>query len=142
MALQTKYITLDELREYEPDCDLVEAYGSREKALAFLYRLEKRMATWLDVNYFQKIDQMYPEFSEYQKEQYKLALLEQAIYVWRNSDISTDSGYEPDEGEKINRNTLKNIKIAPNAEENLINCGLICREVYKRSGFGGGRWPL
>ena len=140
--LQTKYITIDELRQYEPDLDLEEEFKSKEKALAFIYRVEVRLATWLDVNYFQKIDQIYPEFSDYQKKHYKLALMEQCIYVFRNGDISVDSGYDPGEGEKSNINTLRNIKIAPNAEENLIVCGLLNREIYKRYGFGGGRWPL
>lgn len=139
--LQTKYITIDELRQYA-QIDLVEELGSKEAALGFIKRIEDRIATWLDVDYFQRVDQLYGEFSDYQKEHYKLALLEQCIYVFRNGDISTDSGYEPDAGEKSNINTLKNIKIAPNAMDNLIICGLVNREIYKRWGFGGGRWPL
>lgn len=140
--LQTKYITVEELKEYEPDLDLIEILGSKEKAIAFIHKWEERLATWLDVKFFQRIDFRYPEFSDYQKQCYKRALMEQCIYVWRNGDISTDSGYDPHEGEKVNRTTIKKLKFSDNTIENLEACGLLSRKIFKSTRYGGGRWPL
>lgn len=56
------------------------------------------MATFIDAEFFRKVDEEYPNFTDYQKQHYQLALLEQAIYVFKNGDISVDSGYDYDEG--------------------------------------------
>ena len=59
---------------------------------------EEKMATFIDAEFFRKVDEEYPNFTDYQKQHYQLALLEQAIYVFKNGDISVDSGYDYDEG--------------------------------------------
>ena len=66
----------------------------------------------------------------------KLALLEQAIYIFRNGDISVDSGYEPDEGIKISRRSVKELSIAPNAINYLQLIGLWTRQISTPSFFG------
>lgn len=121
--LLTRYITLDEFQDYF-SLDLVEEFGTVEKATAFLVRIENRMVAFVNANFNRNIDLEYPTFSDYQKEHYKLALKEQAIYIWRNGDVSVDSGYELETGEKISRSKVKEISIAPNCENELRLCGI------------------
>lgn len=124
MAIQTRYITLDEFAEYFVDTDLRTQLGTDESALAFMRRIEDRMETFLAVNFHQYIDREFARFTDYQKRHYKRALLEQAIYIFRNGDITVDSGYDLDRGVIADINTLNKIAIAPNAKQELMLCGL------------------
>lgn len=139
--LQTKYITIDELREYEPKFDLVKLLGSKEAALAFLRRWEIRVASIIDACFNRNIDMLYPVFTDYQKEHYKIALLEQCIYILRNGDISTDSGYDIGEGEKASTGKINSKIIGPNAKRELILCGLWNRNIPDMAtGIFSGNW--
>lgn len=132
MAIQTRYITKDEFREYsgiDLDAQLKDDDNPSDKANAFLKRIEVRMEAFLNANFFRNINVEYRKFSDYQKEHYKYALMEQAIYVLRNGDISTDSGYDTEKGEVANAKHLKGIIIAPNAKDQLSLCGLWCRHI-------------
>ena len=66
---------------------------------------------------------------------YRLALLEQAYYVFRNSELSTDSGYDPDKGEIASAQTIRKLTIAPNAKDNLLLCGFWCTKIGNRARF-------
>lgn len=136
--LQTKYITLDEFQEYF-NINLTEELGGDEQANAFLKRIEDRLETFVDANFNRNIDRLYPEFTDYQKKHYKLALLEQAIYIHKNGDISVDSGYDPDKGEIARKPALK-YGIAPNCKENLVLCGIWNRCVKAPGTLYGIRW--
>ena len=130
MNLQTRYITKDEFREYT-GIDLVELLPNQD-AEAFLNRVAVRLEAYLDANYFKNIELMYPEFSDYQKKNYKYALIEQALYVFKNGDISVDSGYNPESGIIANRGDLDNLTLSPNAKMFLMNCGLLSREIRNK----------
>lgn len=121
MAIQTKYVTLDEFKQYS-GIDLQQRLG--DGALPFLTRIETRTAAFLNARLFQNIDEYYPTFSDFQKSCYKTALIEQAMYVLRNGDISLDSGYDQ-EGMKMLSNAEMNTKImCENAKEQLMICGI------------------
>ena len=139
MELQTKYISIDEFNAYFTPVDLRADLGGEDAALAFLKRIENRLATFVDSYFNRNIDKLYPEFSDYQKEHYKLALLEQAIYIHRNGDISTDSGYDPEKGEVANHPAVKYAS-APNCKQNLILCGIWNRSVKAPGTLYGYRW--
>ena len=132
--LQTRYITLDEFKEYF-SIDLAAAFDGSENAIAFLKRIEDRLATFCDSKFNQNIDMKYPQFTDYQKYHYKLALLEQAIYVFKNGDISVDSGYDPEKGE-IAR--TEKYAIAPNCKDNLRLCGIWNRNIPNMGPFWWG----
>lgn len=130
MTLQTKYVTLDEFDEYFPEVGPIrQALGGEEKAQAWLKRIEDRMEVFLNSNYNRNIEKEWPVFTENMKEHYKKALLEQSIYIFRNSDITVDSGYDPEKGEVMNIGRLKNIMLAPNAVDHLRMCGLTNRQL-------------
>lgn len=132
MELQTKYITLDEFKEYtgiDLEASLVKDDNPSNTALAFLKRIEVRMEAFINGNFNRNIDKEYREFSDYQKQEYKYALLEQALYIFRNGDISVDSGYDPEKGEVISGGKIRNLSIAPNAKDHLRTCGIWNRNI-------------
>lgn len=141
--LKSKYITQDDFKQYwgiDLSSSLKEDDNPSNTADAFLFRIETRIETYIDANFYKIIEKEYPNFTNYQKKHYKLALLEQAMYVLRNGDISTDSGYDPEEGIKANRENLKELAISQNAKEHLILCGLWNRKIKNRSRGGMDGW--
>lgn len=143
MAIQTKYITADELLAYsgiDIRQQLKDDDNPSNTANAFLLRVETRMSAFLDAQFYRNVDQEYPSFTDYQKEHYKYALLEQCIYVLRNGEISTDSGYDPEQGLKASEGSLKSLSIAPNAKDQLMLCGLWCRHIKPRGRTLDGDW--
>lgn len=140
--LQTKYITPDEFKAYSGiDLAMItdDANPSNKQA-AFLKRIEDRMATLIDVNCFRKVDVEYPNFSEYQKEHYKRALMEQAIYVFRNGELSEESGYDFEKGVIANAQSIHQIALSPNAKDELILCGLWSRKIRMSDWATSGLW--
>lgn len=141
--LQTRYITPDDFLLYtgiDLGAQLKGTANPSDKAYAFLFRVEVRMETFLNANFFKRITDEWPYFNDYQKEHYKFALLEQALYVFRNGDISIDSGYEPDEGIKLDPTARKKIIIAPNAIDHLQMIGLWTRHISRTATFWPGGW--
>ena len=135
MELNTKYITLDDFKIYfgiDLTAQLKDDDNASNKGEAFLRRIENRVAAFIDANFYRNVDLEFPEFSDYQKEHYKLALLEQAIYVFKNGDISVDSGYDYERGIVADRGKISGIAIAENAKQELMLCGLWCRKILSR----------
>ena len=124
----TKYISLDEFKDYF-GIDLIQELGSQESALSFLKRIEDRMETFVGANFDRNVDREYAKFTDYQKIHYKRALLEQAIYILKNSDISVDSGYDIDKGVVVDIETIKKLSISLNSKQELILCGLWSRHL-------------
>lgn len=135
IELQTKYITLDDFKNYfgiDLEAEMNDSDNLSNNGLAFLKRIENRMETFLNAEFYRNIDIEYPKFTEYQKEHYKRALLEQALYVYKNGDISVDSGLDLDKGEVVSRETIRRNIIGENAQQELILCGLWCRKIKNR----------
>lgn len=143
--MNTRYITLDEFLAYT-GIDLKSKLKSDDNpsrtAEAFLKRCTDRLEAYVEANYHKRIENIYNrELTDYQKEKYKLALIEQALYVFQNGDISVDSGYDPDKGIVSSRHNLKQLAIAPNAINYLLLCGVLTRKVRAKGGFEwGGGW--
>lgn len=135
MELQTRYITADEFLQYTGINlreELNDTSNGSDKVNAFLKRTEDRMEAFLNAKFFKNVSDLYPKFSEFQKKHYKLALLEQAYYVFKNGDISSDSGYNQETLEIANQRKLRALAVAPNAIDHLRLTGLW-------SGFIGGK---
>ena len=145
MEIKTKYITPDDFKAYfgiDLDLELKSSANPSDTATAFLLRIENRVATFLDAEFHRKIDQEYTDFTDYQKQHYSQALLEQAIYVFKNGDISVDSGYDYESGEKADNETIIKKIIAPNCKQELLICGLWCRKIKENryKGIWSGLW--
>lgn len=142
MEIKTKYITPDDFKDYfgiDLDLELKSLGNPSNTAEAFIMRIEKRVASFIDAEFYRRVDEEYPNFTDYQKEHYSQALLEQAMYVFKNGDISVDSGYSMDTGEVASNDTIIKKIIAPNCKQELILCGLWSRQIRNRRG-GFFRW--
>lgn len=143
MTFQSKYITADEFKEYtgiDLYANLKDDDNPSNKVNALLFRTEARIEAFVNANFYRDVDEEYKDFTDYQKKHYKMALMEQVLYVIKNGDLSVDSGYDADEGVKISQDAMKKLVIAPNAKDQLVLCGLWCRKVKTKSrgGFGDG----
>ena len=143
MELLTKYITADEFREYtgvDLEAELRDTSNPSNKVNAFLKRIEDRMEVFLNSHFFKNVNELYPRFSNEQKYHYKLALIEQAYYVFKNGDISTDSGYDPERGIIISKHAKNEITLCENAKNHLRMTGLWSAHI----GSGGffGSWVI
>lgn len=139
MEFQSKYVTADEFKEYTG----IDLYGNLKdddnpsnKVNALLFRVETRLDAFINANFYRNVDVEYPTFSDYQKKHYKLALMEQILYMLKSGDISVDSGYDPDDGIKAKYEDIRKLVIAPNTKDQLMLCGLWCRKV-RNKGRGG-----
>lgn len=79
----------------------------------FLKKIEIRVKTYLESEFGINFDALYSKLNDNRKEHYKYALLEQALYVIKNTDIATDSGYDPDYGIRASSTALNRITMAP-----------------------------
>lgn len=140
--LQTKYITPDDFRDYFGiDLSILkDDTNPSNKQMAFLKRIEDRMESMIDAECFRKVSVEYPNFSDYQKEHYKRALLEQAIYIFKNGDISVDSGMDPEKGVIIDDDTIDKLSLARNAKRELQLCGLWSKKIRMSDWAGTGLW--
>ena len=62
----------------------------------------------------------------------KTAILEQALYVFKNGDLSIDSGYDPQRGTTIEKNDLMRREISTQAIDILKNAGLFNQNVANK----------
>lgn len=137
--LQTKYITKEEFLEYtgiDLTAELKDTANPSDKVNAFLKRIEDRMEVFLNANFFKNIGDEWPAFNDNQKHHYKLALIEQAYYVFKNGDIYSDSGYDPDNGIVASKHALGEITLAPAAKDHLRMTGLWTAHIGNRGFFG------
>lgn len=137
--IKTKYITPDDINENFPELHFSESIGNKAEELALINRVERRVATFLDANFYRKVDKEYPQLTDYQKDHYRYALMEQVAYMFKNGDISLDSGYDAEHGVKATRPQIKDVIICENAKEELMLCGMWCRKI---KGRGRNSWWL
>ncbi len=93
------------------------------KADIFLKRVEDRLMSWIDANTFRLIPWDYykdgyvyksdneRKNAEILKDYWKKAILTQAMYIYRNSNIGMDSGYDPEKGMVATYSDLSAIEI-------------------------------
>lgn len=140
MEILTKYITADEFREYTGvnlEAELRDTSNPSNKVNAFLKRIEDRMEVFMNTHFFKNINEYWPKFTDFQKEHYKLALIEQAYYTFKNGDIYSDSGYDPEKGIIASKHALSELTIAPAAKDHLRMTGLWSGHIGNGGGFFG-----
>lgn len=139
MTFQTRYITADEFRDYtgiDLEAELKDTSNPSNKVNAFLLRIENRMEAFLNAHFFKRVTDEYPNFTDFQKKHYKLALIEQAYYVFKNGDIASDSGYDPDRGIIASKHARTEITLAPSTIDHLKLTGLWSGKIIQGSFFG------
>lgn len=143
MEIKTRYVDADNFRMYS-GIDLAEQFADNsnpsDQINAFIFRVEKMLEIWLSSHFFILINDEYPKFNDRMKELYKLALMEQMIYMLRNGDISTDSGYDMNSGEVMTPNKLAERTISRNTIQILQSAGLLNTKVRTRWGMFSNEW--
>lgn len=138
MAIRTsaKWVTLEDFKNYYGEdlsaiCDFDGNVSNG--ANLFLMRVENRLITWIDANTFR----IYPwdKLTDYQTECLQTAILMQANYIIRNSDLTYDSGYDPDRGEIMSMEKISSIEINRASIEELKKCGLYNHKVHSLPRF-------
>lgn len=140
ISLNTRFITLDEFKEYtgiDLAVQMKDDDNPSNTAEAFLLRNTERLEAYLESEYFRSPDREFSHMTNYQKYHYKIALIEQSLYIFKNGDISVDSGYEPESGVKASSGYLSDITLSNNAKRELMLCGLLSRKMRGGRGFGG-----
>lgn len=138
MLMEPQFITPDDFENYW-GVNLREKLKNNSnpsnKANIFLKRVELRVMNWIDANTFRVTS--WDNLSEFQLEHFRIALLEQAMYMYRNTDLALDSAYDPDKGFVAENAKLKAIEICePTMRElklaGLYNLNLLNRTRYTR----------
>ena len=125
MFRKPRFISVDDYNNYwgeDLSAKLKSNYNISNQAEAFLARVEDRLLNWIDRNSFRRI--RYDKMTPYQLNQFKLAILTQAKYVYKNGDIGLDSGYDPEKGKIISADELAAIEVCQAAIDYLSNAGI------------------
>ena len=145
MELKSRYVNADEFFRYS-GIDLNQHFSDNDNPSAqvdgFIFRIETLLENWINAHFFKLIDDEFAKFSERQKRLYKIALMEQMIYVLRNGDITTDSGYNMTSGKIADTEYINKVLIARNTLDALKSAGIITTKIrtgfgHYRGGFGG-----
>lgn len=136
-----KFVTADDFYQYwgiDLNSRLRDGDDTNDssKADIFLGRLEKRVMSWIDKNSFRVVP--WNNLSEFQLDMFKCALLEQAMYMWRNGDIDMDSGYDQSSGLVIDPNTKASLVMCEPAINFLITSGIMNQKITNRKRFMSG----
>lgn len=100
------------------------------KANIFLKEIENCLFARLDMIAFRTTD--WDSLTDLQLENLQLAIIKQAEYILRNSDLFTDSGYDLEKGEVISFEKIQHISICQTSKDLLFNCGLYSHVITNR----------
>ena len=106
------------------------------KANIFLKEIEDCLFARLDNDSFRTTD--WNRLTDLQLESVQIAIIKQAEYILRNSDLFTDSGYDLEKGEVMNFDKIRNISVCSTSRDLLFNCGLYSHVIsnrYRRTTF-------
>ena len=136
MRTTPRFVTKDDYFNYTNQ-DLDDMLKVRDKssnlANLFLLRIEDRLMSYIDAETYRVFS--YNHLTPAQLENFQKAIIEQVEYILRNGDLFTDSGYAPEEGQKIDWNKLYDITICRTAINYLKNAGLYNKVIINRLRF-------
>lgn len=110
-----------------------ELKGDSSAADRFLKRVESLFLNWCDANMGSKYC-TWEEVSRHPNdaEAVRRALLEQALYMYRNGDLFSDSGYDPQRGAMIQKDDLRRRSISDTAVDIIKAAGLFSHVLRNR----------
>lgn len=144
MEIKSKYITPEDFLAYT-GINLLEELKDDDnpsnKANAFLFRVENRLESYISAYLYKDMCKEFSNFSDFQKLHYKYAIIEQALYVLKNGDISVDSGYDFESNKVvIKKAELEQRIIGINAKNELMRIGIWNRNIRNVGRWGLGSW--
>ena len=140
MEIKSRYVNADEFKIYS-GIDLAQNFNGNanpsDQVEGFIFRVETLLENWINAQFFRTITQEFPKLTDNQKKYYKIALMEQMIYILRNGDITTDSGYNMTSGKIADVNDINKIIICRNTLDALKCAGILTTKIRKRFNFVG-----
>lgn len=132
MEILPKFVNTSDFENYwgESLSTLKDDNNTSNKDNIFLRRIEQRLMNWIDANTFRNTK--WDELTDFQLENFQIAILEQAMYVFKNSDIALDSGYDPETGKVADRDFMTSIEICSPAINALKTAGLYNHAIDNR----------
>lgn len=112
------------------NAELKENENTSNKVNIFLMQVEDMILSWIDANSFRRFE--WDDMTEFQLDCLQKAILTQAMYEYRNTDLSLDSGYDPEKGSVIEWNDLQERVIAPATIRYLRSGGLLNMKIGNR----------
>lgn len=109
------------------------AENESNKANLFLMDIEETLLARIDATSFRVTD--WNNLTDFQLESLQKAIIKQAEYILRNSDLFTDSGYDLEKGEVISIDKLQRIVICRSSIDLLKNCGLFNQVISNKNRF-------
>ena len=100
------------------------------KCNIFLRMAEARIMAWVDSHTFRV--KKWEDLEGEELENFQRAILEQTMYIFRNSDIALDSGYDPEKGVIASKKVLDSITVPQVVIDYLINAGLYNHTINNR----------
>lgn len=100
------------------------------KGNTFLANIERSLMEMIDAR--TNRNYKYEELQGRPLKGFKKAILYQAMYVYRNGDISMDSGYDPSKGPVESIDNLEKISYSQRAIQCLVDYGLYNHNIYNR----------
>ena len=143
-----QYVSVDDFLNYwnvDLRGNLRSGANPSNKGELFLKWTEDRLMAWIDANTFRNVpwDNLKDDYNDYrsererkygeeQKQWWKKAILAQAYYVFKNSNITMDSGYDPEKGIVATYEDLEKIEICRAAIDFIKKAGLYNHVVDNR----------
>jgi hypothetical protein len=134
--MEPQFITPDDFENYwgiNLREKLKDNANSSNKANIFLKRVELRVMNWIDSNTFRVTS--WENLTDFQLEHFRIALLEQSMYIYRNSDLALDSAYDPEKGFVAENGKLKAIEICEPCLRELKLAGLYNLNILNRNRY-------
>ena len=132
MNVKPKFVSPGDFENYwgEGLYNLKSNDNASGKEEIFLRRVENRLLSWIDANTFRVTK--WEELEPWQIEHLQIAILEQAMYVYRNSDLIQDSGYDPEKGKIVDYSYIESIEVCSAAIREIKIAGLYNQVIKNR----------
>lgn len=134
-----KYITPEEFLAYTGINlkNISDDDNPSNKVEALLNRTEIRIIAYLSGTFRYDFDYKYSRLDDEHKGYFKNAVMEQVLYVINNTDIMSDSGYDPEKGILATQEQLKHIALSFTVKNMLMMSGLWDRNVTIGGDYNG-----
>lgn len=139
MEFKPKYVTVDDFKNYWGK-DLRELLREDDNpsssAERFLYRTESLLMAWIDHNTFRVLH--YDHLSPFQLQKFQEAILNQAMYRYKQGELALDSGYDMERGFVADPGQIARIEVCHATIELLAVAGLYNLNIKTRARSGKG----
>lgn len=135
-----KYVTKDQYREFsgiDLGLELRDLDDTSNKVNIFINSIENWCETFLA--YHSTRELKLDEITAEQLAHFKRGVMYQIQWILRNGDITSDSGYNPEQGPVVDVSYLRKISLSPNAQMEFNLAGVLSRKVRTAYGY---RYPF